>query len=318
MASKICDFCLREYKGPFRRLRKLEDGHLICGSCAKVLEDYGLPAAYDLFQLLVLAPPEMRDVIMSDYLESHSPQEVMTRFFPAGDMPLHKGETLITQRPASITVEESLVPAESRQVEIRTITKKDVLNLYDAPKGKAWPGTLYETNAALYFIADRFVNVHRLTNIIKNHEDTKAVHVLEHGQEYTYALPHADLFFMRDAFFTRTQAALKNKKDSLIYLSSENTMTLTPGIYSVPANVRSGSYYVNPVGDSTISVRDAFGRRVPITDGRLQLDEGSSIEVTGSYQFRFQKHEDRKNGLSDTKTKKVLDTGDLERTKKIK
>ena len=288
MSAKVCDFCFNEYKGIFSRTEKLPDGHILCRSCRQKIESYGLPVKYDLFQLLVTADPKMREVIMSDYLESHSVEETRADFFPDSPIPLHTGEHLINQVNATITVDASMIPQREVIQRIAGITKKDVSNLYDVPGGTEIKGTIYETDAAFYFLSEHFINVHRRTNVVHSIEDDHAIHVLERGHSYTYKTPHTDLFFMRDTLHRLMVAKEKAAHASLIYLSSDNTMTLMPGIYMVPKNVRPGTYYVSPASaPATLQVRDAQGRIRTVADGELDLDEGSLLEVTGSYEFRI-------------------------------
>lgn len=296
MSAKVCDFCFNEYKGFFSHTEKLADGHILCRSCRQKIESYGLPVKYDLFQLLVTAEPQMREVIMSDYLESHTPAEVKEKFFPDAAIALHAGEHLINQASAEITVDEALIPQREVVQRIAGITKKDVSNLYDAASGKTIKGTIYETDAAFYFLSDHFINVHRRTNIVHSIEDTTAIHILERGHAYTYKTAHTDLFFMRDLLFRLMVSKEKTAHANLIYLSSDNTMTLTPGIYMVPKNVKPGTYFVNAASQpSTLQVRDAQGRIRTVADGELNLDEGSLLEVTGSYEFRFHERRPRSN-----------------------
>ena len=292
MAKKVCDFCLEEYGGLFSGVTQLDDGHLICKNCRKKLEEYGLPVKYDLFQLAIIAEPSMREMILSDYLEHHSAEDAIAKYFPLTTMLVHQGEHVVNVRKASITVDPSLIPSSSAAARICDITRKDIINLYDAQNGTAVEGSLYETDAALYFLSDHFINVHRLSNMVRNHEDHNAIHVLEHGHEFTYATPHTDLFYLRDTFHRLAVTARENKKQNLIYLSSENTMTLTPGIYNVPKNVRPGTYWVNPVDKANLSIRDASGRTRSVTKGQVHLDEGSTLEVTGQYQLRINQRND--------------------------
>ena len=81
--------------------------------------------------------------------------------------------------------------------------------------------------------------------------------------------------------------AAENKNRSLIYLASENTMTLTPGQYSVPKNIKSGTYYVNPVEKGSLFIRDANGQIRKVKPGRVRIDDGSVLEVKGEYEVRY-------------------------------
>ena len=71
------------------------------------------------------------------------------------------------------------MPQEKKNKRIADITRKDFDQLYsvEAENGTATiKGKLYETDAALYFISDNFINCHRLTNMI--HKRTiNSIHV---------------------------------------------------------------------------------------------------------------------------------------------
>ena len=302
MANKICDFCLEETKGLFKQPETIQGGYHICRKCRKIIEDYGLPVKYDLFQLLVTADPSMHEMMMGDYLENHKAEDTIAKYFPLPNILLHDGEHCINMRKASINVSRSLIPSSLAVTAIADICRPQITNLSDAADPsdavKA-DGMLYETDAAVYFLSEHFINCHRLTSLIKENQPTDAVHVLEHNRRYTYYTPHSDLFFMRETFYRMAAAAKENKKKNLIYLASENTMTLTSGIYNVPKNIRAGNYWVNPVNDSGLSIRDANGRYHEIRGGRLHIDEGSTLEVTGEYEFRFTRREPKEPDLKE-------------------
>ena len=60
--------------------------------------------------------------------------------------------------------------------------------------------------------------------------------------------------------------------------------------------MRPGTYFVSPASSpATLQVRDAQGRIRTVADGELDLDEGSLLEVTGSYEFRI--HERAKRSV---------------------
>lgn len=294
MSKKICDFCLEEKKGIFNRVRELPDGHFICKDCARKIESYDLPVKYGLFQLLVLAEPEYRPMIMRDYLQNHPVKDILIQYYPVGDMSLHEGERLVNKASAAITVSSASIPQEFAPDKITQITKKNILNLADDSMGKEVQGTLYETNAAVYFLSPYFINCHRLSTIDLESRDCSAIHIVDHGKHFTYALKHADLFRMRSSFYQRAIAAKNNKNNKLIYLESENTMTLTSGVYSVPSNIKSGTYYVNAVDTAKLNVRDPNGRVHLVKNGKINIAEGSTVEVTGEYQFRLRNHEEHK------------------------
>ena len=295
MANKVCDFCLEEGKGLFRQPEKLPDGHFVCRKCRRIIESYDLPVKYDLFQLLVTSEPRMQEMMMGDYLEHHRPADAIAKYYPLIRMPLHEGEHCINMRTASITVEANAVPRRKAVTGITDIGRRDINNLPNARDGAeavSIEGTLYETDAALYFMSENFINCHRLTSIITDHIDTDAVHVIEHGRQYSYHLPHADLFHLRSVFYHLAVAAMDSRKKSLIYLASENTMTLTSGRYNVPKNIKSGTYWVNPVEASQMRVRDANGKTRRVRSGRVRIDNGSTLEVKGEYQFRYNLREE--------------------------
>ena len=293
MANKVCDFCLEEGKGLFRQPESLSDGHYICKNCRRIIERYDLPVKYDLFQLLVTADPTMQEMMMGDYLEHHKPAEAIAKYYPTPAMRLHEGEHCVNVCPASIRVEAGAVPLTRAVTRVADITRKDIVNLSDtrSTSGKVIEGTLYETDAALYFLSENFINCHRLTSIVNTHTDTEAVHVLEHGKEFSYQIKNADLFLLRSAFYQMAVATAANKKKSLIYLASENTMTLTSGKYNVPKNIKSGVYWVNPVDAASMRVRDANGQLHAVNSGRIRIDNGSTLEVKGEYQLRYNKRD---------------------------
>ena len=297
MAKKVCDFCLEEGKGLFRQPESLSDGHYICKNCRKIIERYDLPVKYDLFQLLVTAEPHMQEMMMGDYLEHHKPAEAIAKYYPTPAMRLHEGEHCVNVSPAIIRVDARAIPAKTAVSRISDISRKDIVNLSDAKgtSGQEVEGTLYETDAALYFLSENFINCHRLTSIVDTHLDTEAIHVLEHGKEFSYQLQNADLFLLRSAFYQMAVAAASNKKKSLIYLASENTMTLTSGKYNVPKNIKSGVYWVNPVDAASMRVRDANGQLHAVNSGRIRIDNGSTLEVKGEYQLRYNKRDPKKD-----------------------
>ena len=305
--SRICDFCLDEPKGLFNRPEELLDKHHICKNCRRIIESYDLPVKYDLFQLLVTSEPEMREMQMGTYLESHKPEDCIARFFPLPATPLHKGERCINTCRTSIRVKSAMIPDATAVPTVSAITRNDIVNLQSA-SGKdsvTVNGTLFHTDAALYFISDHFINCHRLANVIRDNPDTSVIHVLEGTRSYTYPVSHADLFFMRESFFNKIMAKLKKKKN-LIYIASENTMTITPGVYSVGRNIQAGTYYVSALDDKGLRVRDAAGGVQRWNNGRIQLDEGSRLEVTGEYQFRINQREELEDVLEDIENTAAL------------
>ena len=288
--SKVCDFCLSESKGLFSKPQTLSDGHYICKNCRNIIQKYGLPVKYDLFQVLVTAEPYMREMIMNDYLEKNELDDTIAKFFPLPNVLLHRGEHCINVRDASIKVAKAAIPEKYAPTVIRDITGSLINDIPDAPDGVSSvtvQGKLYETDIALYFISEHFINCHRLVDMVKGGNDQNAIHVYEKTLSFTYSTPHTDLFFLRDTLYHKIVAAQANKKQNLIYITSENTMTLTPGIYSVPRNIRSGTYYVSALNDLGLHMKDANGHTHDISSGRVRLDEGSLLDCTGEYELRI-------------------------------
>ncbi len=282
--KKTCEFCLVENRGLFGHLRRMRDGNYICADCRRIIESYGLPIQSDIFQKLVTAEPQRRDMLMRDHLERMSAADCIARYYPMPPIMMHKGEHCINLTEASIKVDPEAVPGGLAPDNILDIRAADVKNLGDFPDGTKVKGTLIQTEYALYFLSDHFINAHRLNDIVRTNSSTTTVKVVRSQNTYTYQVPHADLMFMRETFFNKL---LSSAKDNLIYLSSENTMTIMPGSYSVPRNIPSGTYYVTAVRDDGIHITDALGKRRSAAQGRIRLDEGSRLEVTGEYKFRI-------------------------------
>lgn len=285
MADKnLCEFCLVGNRGVFRRVHKMRDGNYICADCRKIIESYGLPLQSDLFQKLVTAEPARRDMLMRDHLERMSAADCIARYYPMPSIMMHQGEHCINIVDASLTVDPERIPEETAPDNILDIKGSDVKNLGDFPKGEKVKGKLIQTEYALYFLTEHFINAHRLNDIVRSDDAKKTLKVVSSLNTYTYQVKHADLMFMREAFFNKLLAAAK---DNLIYLSSENTMTIMPGSYTVPRNIPSGTYYVTAVKDDGIHITDALGKRRAASSGKIRLDEGSRLEVTGQYKFRI-------------------------------
>ena len=245
MAKNVCDFCLSEGGTFFSRLSRLSDGHHICKNCKTIITSYGLPVQFDLFQQLVTAQPNLRDMIMDAYLENHEPQSTIAKFYPLPKVMLHEGEHCLNACPASITVEESAVPEKDAVKTIEGIRREDINNLSDAinkKTSKTIKGILYETEIALYFLSDKFINCHRLGFVKRNTHDNSHVVVVTKKNTFTYTIEHADLFFLRERFFRKVNAAACNKKQHLIYIRNDNELTITPGVYEIPRSLRPGIY----------------------------------------------------------------------------
>lgn len=297
--NRVCDFCLDELKGLFNYPEQLPDKHYICSKCKQKIQYYKLPLRYEIFQLLVTSEPSMRDMMMGTYLESHDIEDCYAKFYPTPNVLLHKGEHCINTCPTSIRVDTTQIPTSLAVTNISDITSRSISNLTDVPEqpgSTVVKGTLYHTDNALYFLSEHFINCHKLTNIVRNSSDNHAIHVIEGNKRYTYPVEFADLFFLREAFYQKMQAK-SSKKKNLIYVASENTMTLTPGVYSVPKNIQAGSYWVSAIKDKGLRVRDAAGNIQGLSNGRIILDEGSMLEVTGEYQFRIHPKQEKKKEI---------------------
>ena len=153
MANKVCDFCLSEGKGLFNQPKKIEDGHYICKDCRSILTSYNLPLKHDIFQILVTAQENMRDMIMDSYVKNHDINEVMAKFFPVDDMPLHPGEHCISKVKAGpifvglkyIDKLGTAFPPLVGIVLLSVLTDegKPLLNLGEAmSKGVSWPSLI--------------------------------------------------------------------------------------------------------------------------------------------------------------------------------
>lgn len=292
--NKVCDFCLNESHGLFKGPEQLSDGHMICKDCKKIIQSYGLPVRYDLFQILVTAQPNQKEMIMGDYLETHKADDTLAKYYPMPSVILHDGEHCANVYDATIRVTKAMIPAEPAVKNIADITRQSILNLADAAGesgAEVVSGKVYETEAAVYFMSEHFINCHRLAQVVHENPDTQHLHIMDGSKTFTYTMEHVDMFFLRERFFQLTTAAAANKKTNLVYLSSENTMTITPGVYSVPRNINSGTYWVSALSDKGMSVKDATGHVRDVRSGRIHLDSGSTLEVTGEYQLRIQKRD---------------------------
>ena len=90
-----------------------------------------------------------------------------------------------------IFLEVALVEEFCKWIMIRTIgyPHKDFDQLYSVETESGTvtvKGKLYETDAALYFISDNFINCHRLTNMIHNNNELKTIVVNEKGKTFKY------------------------------------------------------------------------------------------------------------------------------------
>lgn len=293
MAKKVCDFCLTEGKGLFSGLEKLKDGHYICRNCRSKIEKYGLPVKYDIFQCLITAQPHMQDMIMTAWLENHSADQILYDLYPLPDILLHEGEHCLNAVEATQTIQKEDLPAEPYHANsIAEIRKK---NIADVPSTSSRSGSmkvkgmLYETEVALYFISDTYVNCHRLGYVLKDRDETDRIMVQTKKKSFTYIVKNADLFFLRERMYRKVNGVLNNKDTNLIYISNDNEVTITPGIYDIPKNLRPGVYEVKPINALGLHVRDPLGRVTDYYEDDLAIDlsVGGSLESTGEYKLKW-------------------------------
>lgn len=288
----VCDFCLAEGKGFFHKPERLADGHHVCKNCKSIIQSYKLPVKYDIFQTLVTAQPNMVDMIMGAYLENHQPDETVAKFYPLPATPLHEGEHCINGVKATLVVDPEEIPEEAAIKEISKIRKKNINNISDytgSGKGKKITGTLYETEAAIYFMSDNFINCHRLGYVKRNTGDNDRIIVQTPHRSFTYKIENADLFFLRERFFQKVSAAKHNKTQHLIYIKGENEVTITPGVYDIPKALKPGRYKVKAINDAGLHMRDSLGRIKDYyeTEDAIDLDDGGVLECTGEYELQW-------------------------------
>lgn len=294
MPKKICDFCLNESTGIFARPLRLSDGHQICKDCKSIVESYGLPVQFDLFQQLVTAQPNLRDMIMDAFLENHEPNATIAKFYPMPSVPLHDGEHCINAYPATLTVNLADIPSKEAITSIADITRQDINNIPDASETNKKmiskvAGTLYETEVALYFLSKNFINCHRLGHMVRNTDDDDHITVKTKKYTYTYSIKHADLFYMRERFFQKVNAAAHNKDKHLIYIRNDNEITITPGVYEIPRSLKPGLYKVKAVKDAGLHIRDSVGRVKDYYESEecIDLSDGGVLECTGEYELEW-------------------------------
>ena len=293
MAKKVCDFCLSESKGLLSGFERLADGrHYICKDCKSILKKNKLPIKYDLFQCLVTAQGNMRDMIMDAYLDENEADEAIARFYPMPPILLHGGEKCVNVIPATITVQEDLIPIEPAVTAIVDVNKNTIHNIPDGdgPTGnKTVEGTFYETDAGLYFLSKNFINCHRLGNLFRNTSDNSHLHIQTPTKSFTYTIENAEIFFLRERFFNKVVAAKHNKKQRLIFMSNDNKVTITPGIYEIPKSLRPGLYRVSAIKDQGLHIKDSDGRVFDYyeTESAIELVDGGILECTGEYQLQW-------------------------------
>lgn len=292
MANKVCDFCLSEGKGFFNQPKKLEDGHYICKNCTSVLTKYNLPLKYDLFQMLVTAQENMRDMIMDSYIKEHDINQTMAQFYPVDDMPLHTGEHCISKIKATQTVLKDALPYTHAVTKIAEVSKTTIQNITDAntrSNSHKVEGILYETDVAFYFLSPNYVNCHRLGYALRNRTDTDRINIVTPTARYTYMLENSDLLFMRERFYQKLNAARNNKDTHLIYMSDDNNIRITPGIYDIPKNLRPGKYRVTAIKDAGLHMKDSLGRVKDYYENEevIDLSDGGVLECTGEYELKW-------------------------------
>lgn len=291
MPKKVCDFCLSEAKGLFSSMERLSDNHYICKKCRKIITSYQLPVKYDIFQCLVTAQPHMRGTIMGAYLENHSPDDCLAKFYPLPSILLHEGEHCINAVPASLKVDTASIPEEAAVKTVNEIRRQTIHNISDGVTDQKTTvkGTLYETEAALYFLSDHIVNCHRLGYLERNNDDDDHIIVNTPKKSYTYSVEHADLFFMRELFFQKVKAAKGNKQQSLIYIRNDNEYRITPGVYQIPKSLKPGVYQVTPLNDAGLHIKDSMGRVKDYyaNEHSIDLSDGGTLECTGEYELKW-------------------------------
>lgn len=291
MPKKVCDFCLSEAKGLFSSMERLSDNHYICKKCRKIITSYQLPVKYDIFQCLVAAQPHMRGTIMGAYLENHSPDDCLAKFYPLPSILLHEGEHCINAVPASLKVDTASIPEEAAVKTVNEIRRQTIHNISDGVTDQKTTvkGTLYETEAALYFLSDHIVNCHRLGYLERNNDDDDHIIVNTPKKSYTYSVEHADLFFMRERFFQKVKAAKGNKQQSLIYIRNDNEYRITPGVYQIPKSLKPGVYQVTPLNDAGLHIKDSMGRVKDYyaNEHSIDLSDGGTLECTGEYELKW-------------------------------
>lgn len=292
MANKVCDFCLSDAKGLFGRHEKLADGHYICKNCKSIIKSYGLPVKYDLFQTLVTAQKNMTDMIMDAWLENHDANDAVARYYPLPSILLHDGEHCLSGIKATYYVANEQIPQELAVTSIADIKKGAIHNVptcEDKSKAVKVEGMLYETEAALYFLSEHIINVHRLGYMKRNTKDTEHITVATPSRTFVYTVEHADLFFLRERFFQKVRAAQSNKQQHLIYISDDNQLTITPGIYDIPRSLRPGTYKVTAINDAGLHMRDPLGRVKDYyaNEEEIEIHAGGTLECTGEYKLQW-------------------------------
>ncbi|MBR2066779.1 MAG: hypothetical protein IJ875_00695 [Solobacterium sp.] len=292
MAKKVCDFCLNEGGGFFSGFEKLTDGHYMCKDCKSIIQGYKLPLKHDLFQCLVTAQSNMKEMIMDAYLETNTPDDTIAKFFPMPAILLHGGEKCVNAFPASVSVNKESIPESLAETSIVNILKDKIHNIPDCTekdKAQIVEGMLYETDLALYFLSEHFINCHRLGYIQRNTKEKNRVIVTTPTKVFTYKVDHADMFFLRERFYNKVNAAKHNKRQHLIYMSADNKVIITPGSYDIAKSLKPGKYRVKAIKDAGLHIKNHLGKVVDIyeTEDPIELHAGSTLECTGEYQLQW-------------------------------
>ena len=292
MARKVCDFCLKESSGILSGYEKLADGHYICRDCKSIISSYGLSLKHDLFQTLVTAQSNMKDMIMDTYLDKYSADDTIAKFFPMPAILLHGGEKCINTIPASITVNRYSIPDEDAVSAIVDVSKYTINNLVDVASGEEGEkvdGTLYLTDAAIYFLSKKFVNCHRIGHIKRDATYKNKIVIATPTKTFTYTVKNNELFFLRERFYHKVIAAKHNKSQHLIYMTNDNKITITPGVYDISKNLKAGCYKVKAIKDAGLHIKDPLGRVHDYYENEetIYLDDGGKLECTGEYQLQW-------------------------------
>ncbi len=292
MAKKICDFCLSESKGLFNKPEKISGGHYICKNCKSIIQNYDMPLQYGIFQQLVTAPANMRSMIMDAHLEKTDAAQDLARYFPIGDLVLHDGEHCVNAIPAEQTVLESMIPSIEAVKNVADVRKATIQNVVDADTKEGAvkvKGLLVETEAGLYFMSKNYVNCHRIGYMLKGTGETHRISVVTPTKKFTYKVKHADLFYMREEFYTKVNAAIHNKDVHLIYITNDNRYRVTPGVYAIPKVLHSGDYKVKNIAGKGLHIKDKVGRIVDVPEdaAMVTLPDGGTLECTGEFELQL-------------------------------
>jgi hypothetical protein len=194
--------------------------------------------------------------------------------------------------PATMNVKSDMIPAESAVSAITDIRRADIKNIPDAPElsqSVEVNGTLVETEIALYFMSPHYINCHRVGFIKRNTGEKQKIEVATRKATFTYHVEHADLFFLRERFYRKAKAATSEKKQHLIYIRSDNELTITPGIYEIPRSLKPGIYKVRAIKDDGLHISDAVGHVKDYYENgeTVELPEGGVLESTGEYELEW-------------------------------